>query len=375
MIPPIPASVCERRLEHLRRELAAAGLSSVVLSRPQYVRYATGIASQPSFLAMIDGRAWLVASESVDLGSVTALGIEVEGFMAYDPASFLDPQREAVAAMARLAARLPWPSVVGVETDHLPVGVGDALGVAGLADVVGVTAAWRARRDEHEIAAVRAAVRSVELALAAAAAMVVPDVTERDVFEAASRALRADAPGHIAMAGNLASGDRTSIADPEPTDRRLRDGDLVLVDLYPEVDGYIADLCRTWVVGQPSGTQRARHEAVESALAAAVGLMRPGVMGKEIDAVLRAELRDRVGSLERSMLHHGGHGVGLFAWERPWVGRGSEDVLADGSIVAIEPGLYQPDWGGIRIESDFLVTAAGVERLDSSSWSLTPGVS
>jgi Xaa-Pro aminopeptidase len=100
--------------------------------------------------------------------------------------------------------------------------------------------------------------------------------------------------------------------------------------------------------------------------------MRPGLAGREIDAVVHAALRDRAGPLERSMTHHGGHGFGLFAWERPWVGRGSDDLLVDGSIVAIEPGLYEPDWGGIRIESDFLVTEAGAERLDTFPRSLQP---
>ncbi len=327
----------------------------------------------PSFLALIDDRGWLVAPEGTDISSAIECGIEVECYRAYDPTTFVDPQSEAVAVMSRLIHRLPWRSVVGVETQLLAVELGDALGLVERADLAEAIAAWRVRRDPTEIAAVRAAVNVVDRALESAAALVRPGITERELFEAATEALRAEVHGSLKIGGNLASGGRTCLDGPLPTDRRLGRGDLVLLDLYPEVDGYVADLCRTWVVGEPSLTQRIRHEAVEKALQAAKAIMRPGVIGKDIDAVLRASMCEIVGPLGSSMSHHGGHGVGLFAWERPWIGSASQDRLTEGSIIAIEPGIYEPGWGGIRIESNFLVTDVGVEQLDSSPRSLTRG--
>jgi Xaa-Pro aminopeptidase len=150
---------------------------------------------------------------------------------------------------------------------------------------------------------------------------------------------------------------------PRATARRLEPGDLVLVDLYPVLDGYAADCTRTFVVGKPNPLQRKRHAALEAALAAAESRLRPGTDVSAIDDAVRATLR-AAGGYDATMTHHSGHGVGLLAWEDPWIGPGAPGALAEGMAIAIEPGLYVPGWGGMRLEGNYLITATGFDRLD-----------
>ena len=120
----------------------------------------------------------------------------------------------------------------------------------------------------------------------------------------------------LLLSSNVASGPRTALDNPRATARRLERGDLVLVDLYPLLDGYVADLTRSFVVGTPTALQRERHAALEAALGAAEACLRPGASVSGIDDAIRAALR-AAGGYETTMGHHSGHGIGLLAWEEP----------------------------------------------------------
>ena len=157
---------------------------------------------------------------------------------------------------------------------------------------------------------------------------------------------------------------------PVASDRRLIEGDLVLVDLYPNVAGFVADLSRTWTVGRSTRVARVLHDAASAALRAAEGNLGPGVATADIDRAVRSTLRAH-GDFDTTMGHHSGHGIGIRAWDEPWIGPGSSGVLEVGDVVAIEPGAYSPGIGGVRLEGDYLITATGFDRLDHYSEQLT----
>jgi Xaa-Pro aminopeptidase len=96
---------------------------------------------------------------------------------------------------------------------------------------------------------------------------------------------------------------------------------------------------------------------------AAEASLRPGTPVSRIDDAIRAALR-AAGRYETTMGHQSGHRIGLLSWEAPWIGPDAPGTLAEGMTMAIEPGLYLPDWGGMRLEGNYLVTASGFERLD-----------
>jgi Xaa-Pro dipeptidase len=221
----------------------------------------------------------------------------------------------------------------------------------------------RATKDEEEIAGIRRSVGIVEAAMSAAASVLRPGVSELELLHVLEDVVAAEAGPDVDVAYSLGSGPRSAEADPRATTRRIQPGDLVLIDLYPTIGGYVSDLARTFAVGDPSPDYDRVHGILIAALDAASSELRPGASASRVAmaalSVLSAETGGRAG-----IRHHIGHGIGILPWEPPWIGAESEALIVDGSIVALEVGLYDESRGGIRIESNYLVHEDGPERLD-----------
>jgi Xaa-Pro aminopeptidase len=142
----------------------------------------------------------------------------------------------------------------------------------------------------------------------------------------------------------------------------LEPGDLVMIDAGAMLEGYRADMTRTVVLGEPTKRQRAAWDAVHAATLAGLAQVRPGASAAAVDAACRQALRAH--GLEAS--HDAGHGVGLDLHEAPRLAADSEDELAAGMVVTVEPGWYEAGWGGIRLEQLVLVTPAGPEVLTTA---------
>ena len=141
-------------------------------------------------------------------------------------------------------------------------------------------------------------------------------------------------------------------------------GDFVVLDFGARVDGYCADMTRTLVVGQADERQRAVYDAVLAANLAGIDALAAGRLGKDVDAVARAVLEER--GFGELFTHGLGHGVGRDVHELPGVGpRGDKELLA-GSVVTVEPGAYEPGWGGVRIEDLVVVEEGGCRVLTRS---------
>jgi Xaa-Pro aminopeptidase len=145
------------------------------------------------------------------------------------------------------------------------------------------------------------------------------------------------------------------------TDRRIKKGELVTFDFGAEANGYVSDITRTLCVGRPSVRQREIHELVLTAQAAAIRNARPGVSCKSVDDTAR-EIIKRAGH-GRHFGHGTGHGIGLMVHEGPVLSQLSKDRVEKGMVFTIEPGVYIPRWGGVRIEDMVLVTEKGVKVL------------
>ena len=140
-----------------------------------------------------------------------------------------------------------------------------------------------------------------------------------------------------------------------------REGDLVVIDFGALVDGYHSDMTRTVMVGEPSATQRRMLAMVTASQAAGVAAVRSGASVTDVDEACRAVLRDA--GWEDAFLHGTGHGVGLDIHEAPRVSATATGSLADGHVVTVEPGVYLPEHGGVRIEDTVVVTAEGCRTL------------
>lgn len=177
-------------------------------------------------------------------------------------------------------------------------------------------------------------------------------------LEAAMRHLGAD---DISFETIVASGPDGALPHHRAGRRIIVEGDLVVIDFGALVDGYHSDMTRTIMVGEPTPTQALIYEVVLEAQAAGVAAVQAGVKAKAVDAVCR-QVIDAAGWLEH-FLHSTGHGVGLDIHEDPRLSQKSTATLGDRSVVTVEPGVYLPDHGGVRIEDTVVVTPDGCRPL------------
>lgn len=360
---PVPPDALRARRDRLLDAAGQAGFGTVLATRAEHVRYLTATDGPgPRALVIGPDGTRLVAPDHSEDGEVLAgQGIDVVPFPAYSPDRLVDPAVGFEDVLGRVVA-LAVPTKIGCDTPSVPRSPGDPHRPE-IADAAAVFANARRPRDRWEIAEIRARVAIVEAGLRAARSAAVTGASELQVAVAAVHGIARELGEMPTFDHNIGSGPRSALSDPHASPRVIGDGDLLLVDLYPPLRGYFADLTRTWLIG-PTPTEAARlHEAVVAALRSGERLLGPGVPVAAIDRAVRASLRAS-GGLDASMGHHTGHGLGIFAWEHPWIGSGSAETLMAGDIIALEPGSYRDGFGGVRVEGDYLITDTGYERLD-----------
>lgn len=164
----------------------------------------------------------------------------------------------------------------------------------------------------------------------------------------------------------VAVGARAALPHARPGTTRLNEGDLVLVDWgSTTASGYRSDLTRVWSTARISAKLDKVYRVVFTAQRRAIEAIRPGIACREVDAIARRTIEEA--SFGKHFGHGLGHGIGLDVHEGPRLGPSSKDILKTGMVVTVEPGVYLPGWGGVRIEDDVLVTRDGCEVLSSIS--------
>lgn len=331
-----------------------------VISSAINIAYLTGfrgsagllIQSEDSGVLLVDGRYVTVANESRERGALAPVSIEhVE--KSYD------------ATLAAVIGRLG-PSHIAFESDHVTVSAlnrwqaaipGEWRGVAGLVEEL------RLIKDAAEVAILRrAGVALIEVA-SRLREWVAAGASERDVAAAINRGIERAGFERPAFDTIVAAGPNSAHPHARPGDRRLADGDLVVLDFGGVLDGYCVDLTRMAAVGRIREDAGRIYRAVREAQLAALNVIRAGVTAGAVDAAARQVL-DAEG-LGAAFVHGTGHGLGLEVHEAPRLSSlaGSDELLRAGMVCTIEPGAYVPGVGGVRLEDDVLVTDTGAELL------------
>ena len=279
---------------------------------------------------------------------------EVEG---WDVVTVADDWLGGIAE--RLAGR------VGFEDHHMAVRTLRRLeeklpdGVT-LEGVAGTVEKLRRVKDEAELAAIAAAAQLADEVWRWTLERGLVGRTELDVARAAEARIR-EQGAEPSFPTIVAAGPNGALPHAEPGEREIVRGELVVFDMGAKLDGYCSDGTRTFATGDPGDGAREVYETVRRAQAAALDAVVAGAKAEEVDAVAR-DLISAAGHGER--FGHGlGHGVGLEVHEEPRVSQRSEDVLAAGEVVTIEPGIYLPGELGVRIEDLVAVTAVGHHNL------------
>lgn len=212
-----------------------------------------------------------------------------------------------------------------------------------------------------EVAAIKKACAVTDACFGHLTRLIQPGLTEYDLQLELEFYLRR-AGAAIAFEPIVVSGERSARPHGKASDKVLEVGDFVTMDFGAKVDGYNADLTRTIVVGEATDRHREIYDAVLRAETACIAMMRPGLKAADVDAYAREVLGDFA-----PYFGHGlGHGLGRMVHDGGRMNATSEDVLAPGQVWTVEPGVYVPDFGGVRIEDDVVVTEEGVEVLTAS---------
>jgi Xaa-Pro aminopeptidase len=228
----------------------------------------------------------------------------------------------------------------------------------------GIVEAERLVKEPEEVERIREAAALIDEVYAWLREQGLVGRTEREVavmLEQRMRELGADGPSFPSI---VASGERGALPHAVPTDTPIPSGTLVTLDIGARLNGYCSDCTRTWATGELPGDLADAYALVQRAQEQALAAVRPGPAGREVDAVAR-DIIDRAGHGEH--FGHGlGHGVGLEVHEGPRLARTGETELAPGHVVTVEPGVYLPGRGGVRIEDLVVVTAEGHDVLSST---------
>jgi Xaa-Pro aminopeptidase len=354
------------RRRSLARQLKPLGLDALVVSNPVNVTYLTGFTGEASYLIVGRNKQLLVT----DGRFTDQLADECPGL----PLHVRPPSITTPPVLAKVLTGLGFKSV-GFESTHVTVAL---LGLwRELAPTLdwssqkGLVEAMRAVKDDGEVRQIRDAIAIAERAYGMFRAMIEPDATERELFDALEMYVRRAGGTGTSFPSIVAVGERAALAHAPPTERSVASADFLLVDWGAAGTYYKSDLTRMLITrrswfrpGKPRADDPKLAKVYSAVLAAqerAIAAVRPGVVGKAVDAAARAALADA--GYEKAFTHGLGHGIGLQVHETPDLRATSADVLKPGMVITIEPGVYVSGWGGVRIEDDVLVTADGCERL------------
>lgn len=240
-------------------------------------------------------------------------------------------------------------------------GIRKALKTAKLVATEGIIANLRQCKDAGEIARIRRAIDVAERAMKKVQRFLKPGATEIEIaarLEFEMRKLGASGPSFPPI---VAAGANSSLPHYAPQDRKLKANDVVLIDWGAIVDGYVSDLTRIFALGRVAQRMARIHAIVDEARRKAIAAVRPGVTSGELDRIARQHIQKA--GFGPQFSHSLGHGIGLEVHEAPGLRAMTDTVLQTGMVITIEPGIYLPSVGGIRLEDDVLVTEDGHEVL------------
>lgn len=236
---------------------------------------------------------------------------------------------------------------------YIEQSLGDAVE---LTDVSRIVAAMRRRKDDQEILCIKMAVEIGQKAFISALELFYTGMTEREFAANLGYMIHKNGGDFYAPPPVMvASGNRTAMPHSHPIDKRIEQGELVMVDFCVRYEGYICDITRMLSVGEPAEEIKTLHSLLLWAQTEAFSLLRPGVSALSVDAAARSVIESA--GLGRFFVHGTGHGIGLDIHEQPSLT--SSAVLEEGDVITLEPGFYSPGRFGMRAEDDYLITQTG----------------
>jgi Xaa-Pro aminopeptidase len=341
-----------QRLMRLRRLMDREGVLSLLITRREDVRYLTGFTGSAGSLLVASGKPCLITDFRYKLQA----GKETTG------ATVLIQKRDFFTSLREVMDR-SGTDTLWLDESSLTIELVKNLKKLGLRarEHRDLVRELRLCKDRSELAHLRTAIRRAEESFRELSRHVKPGATERELGLKLEYLMRDKGARKAAFDTIVASGGNGAMPHASMTNRRLRTGDLVTFDFGAESGGYFCDITRTVCLGRPSARQREVHDLVSRAQAAALGRIKPGVSCKSVDDAAREVIRS-AGHGEH-FGHGTGHGIGLMVHEGPSVSPLSKDQVETDMVFTVEPGVYIPGWGGVRIEDMVRATETGMQLM------------
>lgn len=350
------------RQDHLAMAMKAANIEAMALNAGPSLTYLSGLhfhlSERPVVGLFTPHLPPVIILPELEAGKLSNLPYQVESFTyGEDPDTWQASFRDGVLAAEFSDLR------VGVEPRRLRVleltflenvdaGMKFVSGEACLAEI-------RMQKDEAEQAAMQKAVNTAQDALEATLPVIKPGITERELAaELMVGLLRGGSESQVPFAPIVASGPNSANPHAFPSDRRLERGDQLIIDWGANIGGYFSDLTRTFAIGEPQDEMNLIAQIVLQANEAAREKAGPGIPAQDVDRAARQVIEDA--GYGEFFIHRTGHGLGMEGHEHPYIREGNLLPLAPGMTFTIEPGIYLPNKGGVRIEDDVVVTNDGI---------------
>jgi len=348
------SAVYRERVRSAAGLLAKHKLDALLLTNLTNVSYLSGFSGSHAFILLTGkGSVFYTDFRYKEAACNDVSGHEVEIYR--DSLLKTVCRRLRAAGMKRLgfeASSLPFSSYTDLKREFSGIR---------LVPTRGYIEGLRAVKDAGELDLIREAAAIIERVLARAVRLLKPGISENDAGLEIDYLIRREGADKPSFETIVAFGESSSMPHAKLSDRRLRNGDTVLIDIGCMVRGYSSDLTRTFFFNSISARQKKVYGAVLEAQQKALSIITPGTAVSRIDKKARQCLRAR--GYGREFGHALGHGVGREVHEFPRISSKSEEKVQQGMVFTIEPGVYLPGWGGVRIEDMVAVTAGGCEVL------------
>jgi len=341
------------RIKRLMESIEAANLDAYIVSRESNIYYYTGSISG-GFLLAVHGLEPTLLAPSMNLAIALdkAKGCRVEP---YGSSNLLDQIEKALGKTN--------PRHVGF--DDFTIDMSNRLQKRfpemELRSSAEITWNMRRIKDPEEQGIMRRAGELTDIGMEAAKEYMKEGVKECEIAAEVVHAMMKNGAGDVAFSPIIASGQRSAYPHAGVTERKIRRGEFIVIDIGATYREYRSDLTRTFIVGEPSKKQIEIYETVLQANEEALPKIRNEAKGSDVDGVARAVIVEA--GFREYFVHGLGHGVGLEIHEPPSLSEKSGDTLRVGNVITDEPGIYIPGWGGVRVEDTILVTSDGPEKL------------
>lgn len=350
------------RVDQLVGQLPERNLDALLISAPENRRYLSGFTGSAGYLLITSNRAILVTdsryTEQATNQAPDFQVIQVRGGWDW----LLEELKETGAKR------------VGFESRNMTVAtynsVLDALKEDGTLDQVSllptteITEGHRVFKDQSELAMLQKAIDASDSAMEAVCPTIKEGMTEREVAWRMEMAMRDFGADGISFDTIVASGPNGAMAHHQPSDRAIRAGEPIVIDMGATAGGYCSDITRTVVVGEPDDTFREIYDIVLGSQLTAINTVRAGMTGEDCDGLSRTVIAEA--GYGDNFGHSLGHGVGLAVHENPRVGPKSPDTLQTSMVFTVEPGIYLTGWGGVRIEDIVVLRDDGAKVLSKA---------